>query len=322
MQMPIRQGSGKPSGTTGGSDKKSRPAFERSLALTLMRTAVHELRQIATYQAIAKELLGWGVTLSTYPLGIIEEAFEHAPMRTRVVDPLRNPYFHMSPAAYDVPVILVHGYAHNRSGYWLLKNRLNHVGFRRVYTLNFNPWLHGVPTVAARLRARTELICRGTGQPYVHIVGHSMGGLVARYYVQMLGGDRRALDVITIGSPHAGTHAASTFSMLGRTARQLAWQSPLIRMLNMFPPESPVRFTSIWSSSDELVIPAESARLCPSVFAAENVHLPNEGHLSLLLSQRCMRLITQRLHDIDDHPKLTTPKSNTLPAALEAAATR
>ncbi|MCC7077799.1 MAG: alpha/beta fold hydrolase [Acidimicrobiia bacterium] len=265
---------------------------------------LRELGQVATWQAIGREVLSAGLAVAAYPLGILEEAMEHAPMRQRGPSPLRNPHFHLSPAAYEVPIVLVHGYAHNRSGYWLLKNRLRHVGFHHVYTLNFNPWLQDVPYVAARLRARVELICSATGHPYVHVVGHSMGGLVARYYVQMLGGDDRVLDVVTIGSPHAGTHAANTFSMLGRTARQLSWQSPLVRILNALPPESPVRFTSIWSSSDELVIPAESARLCPSVFRAENVHLPNEGHLSLLLSQRAIGRIIERLQVVDDHPKL------------------
>lgn len=266
--------------------------------------ALAELGQLTTWQAIGREMTSTVLAAAAYPLGVLDEALEHAPIRHRGPSPLRNPGFHLSPATYEIPVVLVHGYAHNRSGYWLLRNRMRHVGFHNVYTLNFNPWLQDIPYVAARLGARVELICEATGQPFVHVVGHSMGGLVARYYVQMLGGDDRVLDVVTIGTPHSGTHAASTFSVLGRTARQLGWQSPLVRMLNALPPARPVRFTSIWSSSDELVIPAESARLCPSVFDVENVHLPNEGHMSLLLSQRAISRIIERLSSVDDHGKL------------------
>jgi len=39
----------------------------------------------------------------------------------------------------------------------------------------------------------------------VTIVAHSMGGLIARYYVDCLGGDRRVGRVIYLGGPHAGT---------------------------------------------------------------------------------------------------------------------
>jgi triacylglycerol lipase len=265
---------------------------------------------------ILRELAGVGIAVAAYPLGLLDEAFEAAPMRSHPLPPARNPRYHLNPAAYDVPVILVHGYAHNRSGYWLLKHRLRKIGFRNVHTLNYNPWLLDIPGVAARLRRRVELVCGATGQDYVHIVGHSMGGIVTRYYVQKLGGDSRVLHAITIGSPHNGTLAASAMSMLGRTARQLGWGSRLIRELNTSPPGTHVRWTSIYSSSDELVIPAESARLCPSVFDSRNIHVPGEGHMSLLVSTRVMGIVIDCLTEIDNHPHLASFGSNADHAAF------
>lgn len=40
------------------------------------------------------------------------------------------------------------------------------------------------------------------------LIGHSMGGLVARYYVEVLGGWKHTLALITIGTPHRGALGA------------------------------------------------------------------------------------------------------------------
>ena len=40
------------------------------------------------------------------------------------------------------------------------------------------------------------------------MVGHSLGGLIARYYVTRLGGDERVHTLVTLGTPHSGTYSA------------------------------------------------------------------------------------------------------------------
>lgn len=40
------------------------------------------------------------------------------------------------------------------------------------------------------------------------LVGHSLGGLLARWYVQELGGAERVRRVVTLATPHAGTRSA------------------------------------------------------------------------------------------------------------------
>lgn len=272
-----------------------------------------------TYAIAAREAIGIAVNAAAYPWGMLDEALDHAPERRHAPHPVRNPRFHLNPAAYDVPVVLVHGYAHNRSGYLLLRNRLHRRGFSNLYTLNYNALVRDIPSIAARLRSRVERICSDTGLPFVHVVAHSLGGLVTRYYVQRLGGHERVLRAITIGSPHNGTLSASALGFLGPTARQLAWNSALIRSLNTQVEPSHVDWTSIWSPSDELVIPAESARLCPTAFRAENVRVPGEGHLSLLVSARVIDLVVDRLGDIDEHPSLHGARSS-LAQTLQRAA--
>lgn len=50
------------------------------------------------------------------------------------------------------------------------------------------------------------------GGETVDIVAHSFGGLVARYYIQNLGGENRVRQLITMGTPHRGS--ADTFVTL------------------------------------------------------------------------------------------------------------
>jgi pimeloyl-ACP methyl ester carboxylesterase len=42
----------------------------------------------------------------------------------------------------------------------------------------------------------------------VHIVGHSLGGMIARYYVQRMGGSAAVGTLVTLGGPHTGTVTA------------------------------------------------------------------------------------------------------------------
>jgi len=59
--------------------------------------------------------------------------------------------------------------------------------------------------VAARFAAMADK--HATRGP-IDLVGHSLGGLVARWYVQELGGARHTERLITLATPHAGTEAA------------------------------------------------------------------------------------------------------------------
>lgn len=48
----------------------------------------------------------------------------------------------------------------------------------------------------------------GARDAKVILIGHSMGGLVARYYVEVLGGWKHTLALITVGTPHRGALGA------------------------------------------------------------------------------------------------------------------
>ncbi|WP_431046896.1 lipase/acyltransferase domain-containing protein [Streptomyces sp. P1-3] len=66
--------------------------------------------------------------------------------------------------------------------------------------------------------------------PEVVLICHSMGGLVARYYLECLGGRDTARTLVTVGTPHRGAAKAIRFltghgvgkGLLGRTAAAMA----------------------------------------------------------------------------------------------------
>ena len=185
------------------------------------------------------------------------------------------------------PVILLHGFGMNRTNWLWLGSRLAARGIGPLYGASyFSP--QSVRRSAQGLRDFVEKVVVLEDAEKVDIVAHSLGGVVARYYIERLGGARRVGRLITIASPHRGT-------VLGRlglvpSARELMGGSPLIADLGT--PRSDVAYTSIWSRADNVVVPAESASIAP---AGEDRVFDDLGHLSLLLSPRVLDVIAERL---------------------------
>jgi triacylglycerol lipase len=77
----------------------------------------------------------------------------------------------------------------------------------------------GVATRAAELR---RFLDREAGRRPVHVLGHSMGGLDARYMIARLGMADRVLSLTTIATPHRGTTFADWgVARFARTLRPL-----------------------------------------------------------------------------------------------------
>lgn len=152
-------------------------------------------------------------------------------------------------------------------------------GFGYVSPITYDALTSAVPAVAARLVEHCVEAMAATGADRVHLIGHSLGGVVVRYAVSRLGLSAWTGCAVTIASPHRGTAIAR----LGRgpAAAAVRRRSTLLAQLSAPPPEDPVRWVAYYSNLD-VVVPARSARLDDPALAARNIRIPDEGHLSIL----------------------------------------
>lgn len=198
-----------------------------------------------------------------------------------------------------VPVILVPGFG-RASGLELVQRHLTRAGFGRVVTARYNPRVSEVPDIAAHLSRLVDTLLETSGRSQVHLVGHNLGGIAIRYYVQVLGGASRVDTAITIGAPHAGQRRAHM--ELGPSARRLVQGSSLVRLLEHSTAPCNVRWIAFHSVNDQLVSPRSSAVLTHPMLNASNVALDDERHLSVQLSPPVARAIANELTSATPRP--------------------
>ena len=122
------------------------------------------------------------------------------------------------------------------------------------------------------------------------LVGFSMGGLVSRYYVQRLGGLERVTRVITISTPHFGTLWAHTAR--NPASRQMRRGSEFLAKLNRDTAMlERLRFASIWTPMDLMILPASSSRLG----VGEDFRIPVALHAWMPGNRRCWELVARML---------------------------
>ncbi|HEY4180672.1 MAG TPA: alpha/beta fold hydrolase [Kofleriaceae bacterium] len=186
------------------------------------------------------------------------------------------------------PIIVVHGYSQNRANFLLLSSRLAAAGLGPV--IGFEYWTLGRTAAAARqLGWFVDEVRVATGAESVDIVGHSMGGVVGLYYVSLAGGDGIVDNLITLGSPIAGTDVSS-FG-IGHPGRELLTGSKLVTRLAAAPPPKDTRVTTIWSTADAFVPGVNQ----PVVPGAERIMYNHLGHVSLLASRQVADDVIARL---------------------------
>lgn len=247
---------------------------------------------------LAVETAWVGLHLAIYPLGLVEETIrdvEH--LRVEHLPPLQRGLFVSNVEAAGTPIILLHGVVDNRSIFTVLRRLLARKGFTRTYALNYSLLTGDLRAAAERLGALVEAVCEQTGFDRVHVVGHSMGGVIARYYVQRMGGDARVHTLVTLGSPHQGTWGARLIPW--PAIRQLTTDSEFIAELQEPAPGCRTRFVAVWSDLDQVIIPQRNARIVHPDLTARNVLVRGVGHMSLPVNTGVAHEIARSLAPID-----------------------
>lgn len=299
----------------------------RSRATRVVRTTRRGVATICTpagLRGTATEIAWLAAHGALYPLGLAGERRQGAgreqldTFTLSQLAPVQRGLLMSDVVAAGTPIILVHGLVDNRSIFTLLRRALRRRGFGQVITLNYSPFTQDIRLVARRLAALVERTCEETGYERVHVIGHSLGGVVARYYVQRLGGDARVHTLCTLGAPHAGTYAARLLPH--KVVKQLRPGSDVMRELAEPAPGLRTRFVAFWSDLDQLVVPKRSARIDHADLSARNVLLRGVGHMSLPIDGRVVREIAALLAHLDEDGSTLTAGVTPIDAVTQPAA--
>jgi len=175
----------------------------------------------------------------------------------------------------EIPVVLLHGLFDNQGSWLWFKYQLRKHGFRNIVSLNLSSW-HSEEALTELLAKRIDELRLQVGVNQVNLVGHSMGGLIARNYVQLRGGAAKVDKLVCLGSPHQGSKLA-TFSCVP-LGKILIPASDFLTRLNSAPVPENVTLTNIYSRKDNMVQPNRFNHL----HWGTAVELDGMGHTSLV----------------------------------------
>ena len=186
-------------------------------------------------------------------------------------------------------VVLVHGIFETGTNFQMMRKRLQNKGFDcLIPQLKPCDGRGGLEKLAAGLQADIDLHF-GTKEP-ISIVGFSMGGIVSRHYLQKLGGASRCKGLITISSPHHGTHAAWIYPSAG-AAQMRPGSSFLAELAATESKLGSMPVVSYRTPMDLVILPASN-----SVWQrAENMQFPVLLHPLMLNDHQVLNDLEQRL---------------------------
>lgn len=157
------------------------------------------------------------------------------------------------------PVLFVHGYTHTASAWLFFAAWFRRAGYRDLHAITYNSLTRTFPEIVDQLETEVARILRERPGRPVLLVGHSLGGLAIRDFLNTSPLAARVGAAVTLGTPHQG----STLAGLGMNAlaRTLQFKGPLIRAIESrdTPPTAPC--LSLYSPLDNMVLPPEALRI-------------------------------------------------------------
>ncbi len=217
---------------------------------------------------IPKAFLSQLIIFPTYFLGML--SIMRHPIRPGADDP--------APAA---PILLVHGLYHTPAAWLLFLWRVRKTRWNNVYTLRYSSSRNDLASLRELLIQRILQVSSESGESKIFVVGHSLGGLLAR----SIAGDpccrERLAGVVTLGAPHGGSKLAALG--FGALAQSIHPESDELSRLLAFdaPPEAPC--LSVYSPVDNMVLPNENLRL--DLPGWQEQETPPMSHVFMLYSR-------------------------------------
>jgi triacylglycerol lipase len=249
--------------------------------------------------------LGWLATrLTLYPLSFIGGSGHRVDRLTLTgLTPAQRSLLVTDVRAAGTPILFTHGIVDNHTVFAVMRRQLLRRGFSRLRTFSYSPLTLDVRRTAERMRGEIEALCEESGSEQIHVIGHSLGGLIARYYIQRLGGHERVHTCVTLGTPHQGTMAARLLPW--PLVKQVRPDSELMAELAEPAPGCSTRFLAFYSDVDQLIVPQRRARISHPDLIARNVRIRGVGHLSLPFNSEVVHQICGALSHLDERGGIT-----------------
>ena len=187
----------------------------------------------------------------------------------------------------DDVIVLLHGFFASAGAFRPMRARLVRATGARVATFTHAPG----QSVRSIARSLARLVDKMPRRTRVHVVGHSLGGIVARWYVQELGGHARVAQTISMASPFGGAPIARRLPYF--VGADLHEDSATLARLRTSPHARRVPHTSIIAGEDHLVVPQRSA----AFHEGDVVVIPGVSHNSLLYNDEVADIIAGRVLD-------------------------
>lgn len=202
---------------------------------------------------------------------------------------VRAPVVPTEVAASEQVVVFLHGLFATAGVLRPMRRRVGRHDGVHTATLTYPPG-PGLDAISDRLRALCDQL---PGDARVHLVGHSLGGIAARFYA-VTAGDPRVVSTVALGSPFGGIRGASLLGFAG--ARDLDPDSLPLRRIRLHAhargeDERQVPHLSIVAGADAFVRSPASHVLA----GAESVVLEGRGHNTLLFDREAIRLVERHV---------------------------
>jgi triacylglycerol esterase/lipase EstA (alpha/beta hydrolase family) len=202
----------------------------------------------------------------------------------------------IDPDCVAPPIILVHGLYHNPSAWTLYRRWLTAAGFSNIYLFGYSSWNQDFFDLVKRLE---ELIVRVKerlpDRPPI-LIGHSLGGLLARACVQSTGESFHLSGVITLGTPHQGSKLAALG--VGKLAKSLIYRGPLIKELDQGAPRTNTPCVALYSPVDNMVLPNHSLQIAMAGWIHQET--APVSHVAMLFHKRTAELTIEYLNSMRD----------------------
>lgn len=197
----------------------------------------------------------------------------------------------------QTPIILVNGFLGTSSNFIYLRHRLKQAGYTNVFTVNLGSPFNSINDYTQKVNAKINEIKTLTRCSDIHIIGHSMGGLVARNYRYNFAKkqDVTVKKIITLGTPLNGTIVAYFVAWISQAANEMRWRSEFVKDLQRHAKQDrTTQHYHLGTRVDHIVFPTSSAYEGCGL-RSKTYTLDATGHVSFVFSDEAADLILESL---------------------------